>query len=104
MNSAGEATFSLTDNNAIPKTFEISGGPYLFDNQWHHVIAVRNGSGQQNILYVDGAEAAIVSTNYANSFKADLPTPITVGYWKRVYQMSIITRVNLTRWEYFILH
>lgn len=83
VNASGEATFSLTDNNATPKNFEISGGPYLFDNQWHHVIAVRDGSSQQNRIYVDGIEAVSVNTNYANSFKADLPTPVTVGYWKR---------------------
>jgi len=83
VNSSGNATFSLTDNNATPKTFEISGEKYLFDNEWHHIIAVRQGSSQQNKLYVDGYQEAIVSTNYGNSFMADLPTPITVGYWDR---------------------
>jgi hypothetical protein len=83
VNGAGEATFFLQDNAAVPKNFEISGGPYLFDDQWHHVIAVREGSIQQNRIYVDGIEVAAVTTNYANSFKADLPTPVTLGYWNR---------------------
>lgn len=88
VNDSGEATFSLTDNNDTPKNFEISGGPYLFDNQWHHIIAVREGSIQQNRLYVDGVEAVSETTNYANSFKADLPTPVSVGYWKRTGTMD----------------
>lgn len=85
-NSSGEATFSLRDNNASPKLFEISGGSSLADNQWHHIIAVRQGSSsQENRLYVDGEEVASVSTNYNNSFRADIPTEINVGYWNRAH-------------------
>jgi len=83
INDNGEATFSLQDNSASHKYFEISGETYMPDNQWHHVIAVRDGSSQQNRLYIDGIEEAVVSTDYANSFKMDLPTPVSVGYWKR---------------------
>jgi hypothetical protein len=80
---SGIATFSLQDNNATPKLFEISGGTPLSDNAWHHVIAVRDGSAQQNRLYVDGVRVNDVATNYANSFAADVPTQISVGYWDR---------------------
>lgn len=79
----GLATFFLQDNSASYINFEISGGPYLPDNQWHHIIAVRMGSSQQMFLYVDGLEAASVNTNFTNSFKADLPTPVSVGYYRR---------------------
>lgn len=79
----GFATFELQDNNATPKVFTISGETDLSDGNWHHVIAVRNGSAQENRIYVDGVKVATVATNYANSFTADVPTEISVGYWKR---------------------
>ena len=81
--SDGIATFYLHENDtsAAGKEFEISGGPSLNNNQWHHVIAVRNGSAQQNRLYVDGLNVANVATNYDNSFKCDNPTPINLGWF-----------------------
>ncbi|MBN2481868.1 MAG: putative Ig domain-containing protein [Bacteroidales bacterium] len=82
---SGYATFSLQDNNETPKLFEISGETALSDNIWHHIIAVRDGSSQQNRLYVDGIRVAAVTTDYGNSFRADVPTEISVGYWKRAY-------------------
>lgn len=82
--ASGIATFSLQDNNpATPILSEISGGPALSDNNWHHVVAVRNGSSQKNILYVDGAKVAEETTTYGNSFMADSTTNITLGYWDR---------------------
>jgi hypothetical protein len=83
LSSGGVATFYLHENDtsAAGKEFEISGGPSLADNQWHHVIAVRNGSIQENRIYVDGIEVASVATNYDNSFLCDEPTPITLGWF-----------------------
>lgn len=83
--ASGVATFSLQDNGATPILFEISGGPVLSDNMWHHIIAVRDGSASENRLYVDGINVAEVTTNYGNTFRADNPTEISVGYWKRPY-------------------
>jgi hypothetical protein len=81
---SGKATFSLQDNNPVsPKLFEISGGPVLSDNNWHHVVAVRNGSLQKNILFVDGINVVEATTDYANSFMADSTTNINLGYWNR---------------------
>jgi len=83
--SGGVATFYLHENDtsAAGIFFEISGGAPLNDNLWHHVIAVRNGSKQENRLYVDGLEVASVATNYNNSFIWDEPepTPINLGWF-----------------------
>jgi hypothetical protein len=84
--ASGMATFSLQDNGDTPKLFEISGGPELSNNMWHHIIAVRDGSAQQNRLYVDGIKVTDAATNYGNSFMADVPTEISVGYWKRAVE------------------
>ncbi len=83
LSAGGIATFYLHENDtsAAGKEFEISGGPALNNNQWHHIIAVRNGSTQQNRLYVDGLNVANVATNYDNSFKSDNPNPISLGWF-----------------------
>ncbi len=88
LDASGQATFSLQDNGAVPKLFEISDTKSLANNAWHHIIAVRNGAAQKNILYVDGVKVAEATTDYANSFKADLETPISLGYWKRAFEES----------------
>jgi hypothetical protein len=81
--SSGMATFYLHENDttANAKWFEITGGPVIANNQWHHVIAVREGSIQENRLYVDGIEVANVSTDYDNSFKSDIETEINLGWF-----------------------
>jgi len=81
--SAGKATFYLHENDTAASGiwYEITGGPALNDNTWHHVIAVRNGSVQENRLYVDGIEVASVPTSYNNSFSCDLPTEINLGWF-----------------------
>jgi hypothetical protein len=83
----GRATFSLRDNTGptagLPggKYYEITGGPNLGDNEWHHIIAVRDGANQINRLYVDGLKVANVATTYANAFSAPEPTEINLGWF-----------------------
>jgi hypothetical protein len=79
--SNGKANFYLRDNGDPAKEFEISSTASLADNQWHHVIAVREGSVQKNKLYVDGLLVSSVTTNYANSFISDEPTEINLGWF-----------------------
>jgi hypothetical protein len=85
--SGGQATFFLRDNTGVTPElpdgnyFEITGGPSLADNQWHHVIAVREGSIQENRLYVDGLKVANVTTNYNHSFISDDSTEINMGWF-----------------------
>jgi len=79
----GYATFYLHENDTSVngKEFELSGGPLIADSLWHHIIAVREGSIQENRLYVDGIEVANVATNYDNSFMSDSTTEINLGWF-----------------------
>jgi hypothetical protein len=79
-NSSGHATFELRDNGG-PNVI-ISGTSVISDGEWHHVLAVRDGTTNFNRLYVDGLEEANVSKTYSFSFKADNPLAVNIGYLK----------------------
>ena len=55
-NSSGKATFELRDNGG--PNVVISGTSNIDDNEWHHIIAVRDGNSDMNKLYVDGIQEA----------------------------------------------
>jgi hypothetical protein len=77
--SSGHAYFRLWDNNIFGDygTGFISGSTDLADGQWHHIVAVRNGQTNQNLLYVDGAEIGSIPITYTGTFIAD--APMTIG-------------------------
>ncbi len=77
---SGKATFELRDNGG-PNVI-ISGTSNIDDNQWHHIIAVRDGNSDVNKLYVDGVQEASSAVQYAHTFKADDPLVATIGYLK----------------------
>jgi hypothetical protein len=79
-NSSGNATFELRDNGG-PNVI-LSGASVISDNQWHHILAVRDGTTNFNRIYVDGVEEANVSKSYTYSFKADNPLTVNLGYLK----------------------
>ncbi len=74
----GRAAFALTDINGGSIT--LHGERNLTDGNWHHVVAVRDGDADANLLYVDGQlEASQESAGYQSGFSS--PTaPITMGY------------------------
>lgn len=78
--STGKAKFELRDNGG-PNSV-ISGTKTITDNQWHHIVAVRNGNSNTNLLYVDGSLEASVSKSYVYSFKADNALVLSLGYLK----------------------
>jgi hypothetical protein len=80
-NSTGAAAFELRDNGSLNAV--LSGIRNIADGQWHHIVAVRDGSTKLNKLFVDGIEEASQTVNYNNSFIADNPTEINVGYMHR---------------------
>ncbi len=80
-NSNGYAAFELRDNGSNNSV--LSGSKLLNDGQWHHIMAVRDNSVDQNRLYVDGVLEATASINYPNSFIADNPTEVNVGWMHR---------------------
>jgi hypothetical protein len=78
---SGKAQFELRDNGG--KSLISVGTTMIADGNWHYIINVRNGVTKENRIYVDGLEESIQSVTYENSFIADLPTPINVGYLQR---------------------
>jgi len=50
---AGQARFELRDTTGDGPS-SVIGGPSIVDGNWHHVVAVRDGTGNLNRLYVDG--------------------------------------------------
>jgi hypothetical protein len=79
-NGSGKATFELRDNGG--PNVVISGTSNIDDNEWHHILAVRDGNGDMNKLYVDGIQEASIAVQYAHTFKADDPLVATIGYLK----------------------
>lgn len=79
--ASGKAQFELRDNGG--KSLVSVGTTVITDGTWHYIVNVRNGKTKENRIYVDGLEESIQSVTYENSFIADLPTPIDVGYLRR---------------------
>ena len=52
--ASGHAVFELQDNGGHLAT--LTGVKNVADGQWHHVVAVRDGSLEKNILFVDGVQ------------------------------------------------
>jgi hypothetical protein len=74
--STGYANWNLLDANG--NGIGVTGSTSLNDGQWHHMVAVRDESLNQNRLYVDGGLVATASHNYTAGFGAS--TSIGIGY------------------------
>jgi hypothetical protein len=73
---SAKAVFSIRDSTMVG--MEISAGPALNDGEWHHVVAVRDGSKDENQLYVDGVLVASAPVNYLGDWISD--KGISIGY------------------------
>jgi lysophospholipase L1-like esterase len=74
--TSGIATFNLLDVNT--NGVALYGAIALNDDQWHHLVAVRDESADMNRLYVDGIKVDSMSHNYTAGFEAG--TSIGIGY------------------------
>jgi len=72
----GYATWNLLDANRIGEA--VTGSTSLNDGQWHHMVAVRDESLNQNRLYVDGGLVGTTFHDYTAGFQASTTTGI--GY------------------------
>jgi len=72
----GYANWNLLDANR--NGIGITGTTSLNDGQWHHMVAVRDESLNQNRLYVDGALVSSAFFDYAAGFEAS--TSLGIGY------------------------
>jgi hypothetical protein len=81
-NAGGYANFELWDNHS--NGIVLTGTSVLDDGDWHHIVAVRDGSANKNKLYVDGVLENSADISYSYTFKSDVqPNPINLGYIKR---------------------
>ncbi|MCK4776327.1 MAG: hypothetical protein KAT30_16140, partial [Candidatus Krumholzibacteria bacterium] len=74
--STGFATFNLLDTSS--NGVAISGTTALNDDQWHHLVAVRDEAVNRNRLYIDGAKVDSAFHDYAAGF--DAGTTVGIGY------------------------
>lgn len=57
-------------------SFQLTGGPALNDNKWHHLVIVRN-SGTKFYWYVDGKNVAETTRTEATNF--DVSSDVFIG-------------------------
>jgi lysophospholipase L1-like esterase len=80
INSAGTAEFSLVDQSGSGPIETVVGNTQLLDGNWHHVVVVRDGLNNQNLLYVDGAlDSAAQNFVYTAGFQS-ATAPINIGW------------------------
>jgi VCBS repeat-containing protein len=81
INPDGYASVEIRDNwshNSV-----LIGSTNLADGQWHYLVATRNGTTDEDILYVDGVEVVSHSVGLTADFDCPLITDVTVGYMLR---------------------
>jgi len=72
----GAAAFELYDSNGTGTG--ITGSKDLTDGNWHHIVAVRDASANQNLIYVDGILENSKSATYLSGF--DFSVPLNIGW------------------------
>jgi hypothetical protein len=73
----GEAGFTLADNNG--NTGKLAGTTVLTDGLWYHIVAVRDGSANQNRLYVNGTLEDSRLVVYTAGFES-LTAALNIGW------------------------
>jgi len=73
----GVIRFVLKDDSTNPPV--AYGSTVVTDGDWHHVAVIRNGSTNENIIYVDGGQDGVVAAGpYTDGFASDVD--LTIGY------------------------
>ncbi|WP_299759217.1 LamG-like jellyroll fold domain-containing protein [uncultured Pontibacter sp.] len=78
LDGEGRAIFTLLDIEWDGLKPDRGSGPKINDDQWHQVVAVRNGGSGLTELYVDGEIVDSHTFNYKNGFASN--SPINIGY------------------------
>lgn len=73
--ASGNATFHLFDESGQGLTLE---GPAIHNGGWHHIVGIRNGDNNRNLLYVNGKEVAAAPITYTAGFAAS--TSVNIGW------------------------
>ncbi len=67
---AGAAAFYLQDDNGNGNAAGLHATSNIADGAWHHIVAIHDGSFNEDRLYVDGMLEAIQSTTNTGAFEA----------------------------------
>jgi hypothetical protein len=79
--AGGKAAFILGDRDGGEDTQVLVGTTDLTDGDWHHIVAVRDGSEDENSLYVDGMKEAFKSeASYSTGFDS-LTAALNIGWY-----------------------
>lgn len=74
------AIFSL--RASMSGDIQLNGTAPINDNEWHHVVGVRDSSSDVNLLFIDGQLANSINANnsYTGTFSG--PDFVTIGYYQ----------------------
>jgi len=75
-NSTG---ISFSVRNTASEIYDVTGTTNLYDNNWHHVVGVRDANTNQLKIYVDGVLENTVSATYTAGFTSPT-TEISIGW------------------------
>src|SRR3989339_781410 len=70
---------SFSARNTASEIYDVTGTTNLYDNNWHHVVGVRDANTNQLKIYVDGVLENTVSATYTAGF-ASPTTEINIGW------------------------
>ena len=70
---------SFSVRNTASEIYDVTSTSNLYDNNWHHVVGVRDASTNQLRIYVDGVLENTVSATYTAGF-ASPTTGISIGW------------------------
>src|SRR3989339_1532400 len=70
---------SFSVRNTASEIYDVTGTTNLYDNNWHHVVGVRDANTNQLKIYVDGVLENTVSATYTAGF-ASPTTEINIGW------------------------
>ena len=74
--SGNVTNFNLLDTNR--NGVAVSGTTPINDGNWHHIVAIRDNTLDENRIYIDGELEGTASWNYTAGF--DAPTALGIGY------------------------
>lgn len=72
------AAFHMRDSNNIAMT--VSGTTLINDGEWHHIVGTRDGTGNSNKVYVDGALEGSGTPAFTGALTFTAK-PVTIGYY-----------------------
>jgi lysophospholipase L1-like esterase len=77
----GKAGFTLIakNNDGFAAEDRLRSTTTVVDDQWHHIVAVRDGVNDQNRLYVDGTLEHAEAVNYFSGFDSST-APLNIGW------------------------